>query len=69
MARAVAIARAKRRFYLRPGYLLRHLGDIARLVVTKWHVAWHVGARIVFGTKVAGPAPSPAPPALCQRAA
>ncbi len=34
-----AINRAKRRFYLRPGYLVRHAGDIARLAVTKWGVA------------------------------
>jgi radical SAM superfamily enzyme YgiQ (UPF0313 family) len=44
-----AIARAKRRFFLRPTYLVRHAGDVARLVTTKWHVAWRLGARILLG--------------------
>jgi anaerobic magnesium-protoporphyrin IX monomethyl ester cyclase len=47
-----AINRAKRRFYLRPGYVARHLGDIIKLTATKWNLAWHVGARVIFGTKV-----------------
>jgi radical SAM superfamily enzyme YgiQ (UPF0313 family) len=47
-----AINRAKRRFYLRPGYVVRHLGDILRLTATKWNLALHVGARVIFGTKV-----------------
>jgi hypothetical protein len=44
-----AINRGKRRFYLRPGYLLRHFGDIARLTTTKWDLARHVASRMVFG--------------------
>ena len=47
-----AINRAKRRFYLRPGYLVRHTGDIFRLASTKWNLAWHVGSRVIFGTPV-----------------
>ena len=47
-----AINRAKRRFYLRPGYMARHAGDILRLASTKWNLAWHVGSRVVFGTPV-----------------
>ena len=47
-----AINRAKRRFYLRPGYLARHTGDIFRLASTKWNLAWHVGSRVIFGTPV-----------------
>jgi len=47
-----AINRAKRRFYLRPSYLARHAGDITRLASSKWSVAWHVGSRVLFGTKV-----------------
>jgi len=47
-----AINRAKRRFYLRPGYTIRHAGDILRLTSTKWNLAWHVGSRVIFGTKV-----------------
>ena len=47
-----AINRAKRRFYLRPGYVARHAGDILRLASTKWNLAWHVGSRVIFGTPV-----------------
>ena len=47
-----AINRAKRRFYLRPGYIARHTGDILRLASTKWNLAWHVGSRVLFGTPV-----------------
>lgn len=46
-----AINRAKRRFFLRPGYLARHAGDVARLATTKWHVAWQIGSRMLLGTK------------------
>ena len=47
-----AINRAKRRFYLRPGYMVRHAGDITRLALTKWGVASHVASRILFGSPV-----------------
>ena len=47
-----AINRAKRRFYLRPGYIAKHAGDVVRLAVTKWNLAWHVASRILFGTPV-----------------
>ena len=47
-----AINRAKRRFYLRPGYLTRHAGDVFKLATTKWSVAWHVGSRVLFGAPV-----------------
>jgi len=46
-----AINRAKRRFFLRPGYLARHAGDITRLAATKWHVAWQIGSRMLLGSK------------------
>ena len=62
-----AINRAKRRFYLRPGYLARHAGDIIRLATTKWGVAWHVASRVLFGAPVTD---SPKPPtAESERAA
>ena len=48
-----AINRAKRRFYLRPSYLARHSRDVLRLAVTKWSLAWHVGSRMLFGTRIA----------------
>jgi radical SAM superfamily enzyme YgiQ (UPF0313 family) len=47
-----AINRAKRRFYLRPGYLVRHATDVARLLTSKWGVAWHVATRMLFGAPV-----------------
>jgi radical SAM superfamily enzyme YgiQ (UPF0313 family) len=47
-----AINRAKRKFYLRPGYLVRHSADIFRLASTKWNLAWHVGSRVLFGAPV-----------------
>jgi radical SAM superfamily enzyme YgiQ (UPF0313 family) len=47
-----AINRAKRRFFLRPAYMARHLGDIAKLALTKQGIVWQVLARTVFGARV-----------------
>jgi anaerobic magnesium-protoporphyrin IX monomethyl ester cyclase len=47
-----AIHRAKRRFFLRPGYMARHLGDVARLALTKQAIVWQVLSQTVFGAKV-----------------
>jgi anaerobic magnesium-protoporphyrin IX monomethyl ester cyclase len=47
-----AINRAKRRFFLRPGYLARHAGDIARLAMTKQGIVWQVLVRTLFGARV-----------------
>ena len=47
-----AINRAKRRFFLRPSYLARHLGDAARLALTKQSIVWQVMSRTVFGARV-----------------
>ena len=47
-----AINRAKRRFFLRPCYLARHIGDLARLAVTKRAIAWQVASRTLFGAPV-----------------
>ena len=44
-----AINRAKRRFFLRPRYLLRHAGDIARLALTKQGIVWTILVRTLFG--------------------
>jgi radical SAM superfamily enzyme YgiQ (UPF0313 family) len=54
-----AINRAKRRFFLRPSYLLRHAGDVARLVATKRHVVGDVVPRLLFGTKAEAPPRAP----------
>jgi radical SAM superfamily enzyme YgiQ (UPF0313 family) len=52
-----AINRAKRRFFLRPGYVVRHAGDLAKLALTKRSVAWQIASRTLFGapTVDAGP--------------
>lgn len=58
-----AIARAKRRFFVRPKYFARHWADIVRLSVTKSGLAWQQGQRLLFKSHV----PSqkvPAPAAL-----
>jgi anaerobic magnesium-protoporphyrin IX monomethyl ester cyclase len=47
-----AINRAKRRFFLRPGYMARHVGDVARIAVTKQSIVWQVLSRTLFGSKV-----------------
>ena len=46
------INRAKRRFFLRPSYMARHLGDVARLALTKQAIVWQVLSRTVFGARV-----------------
>src|SRR5205823_9252094 len=40
-----AINRARRRFFLRPSYLIRHTGDVARLPLTKWAVVRPIPSR------------------------
>ena len=47
-----AINRAKRRFFLRPGYMARHVGDVARIAVTKQKIVWQVLSRTLFGARV-----------------
>jgi hypothetical protein len=51
------INRAKRRFFLRPSYLLRHLGDVVRLGLTKQAIVWQVLSRTVFGSRITDAAP------------
>lgn len=47
-----ATNRARRRFFMRPRYIARHFGDIVKLAITKRHVAWEVGTRMILGSKV-----------------
>lgn len=64
-----AINRAKRRFFLRPGYLGRHLGDVARLALSKQAIFTQVISRTLFGGKVIDtrqPAFRDAPAALAE---
>jgi anaerobic magnesium-protoporphyrin IX monomethyl ester cyclase len=52
-----AIQRAKRRFFLRPGYVARHVGDVARLAMSKRAIFAQVLSRTLFGAKVVDTAP------------
>jgi len=47
-----AINRAKRRFFLRPGYMARHVSDVARIAFSKQNIVWSVLTRTLFGTRV-----------------
>jgi anaerobic magnesium-protoporphyrin IX monomethyl ester cyclase len=47
-----AINRAKRRFFLRPRYMARHIGDVAQLVASKPAIVTHLLSRILFGQQV-----------------
>ena len=51
-----------------PRYLVRHAGDVVRLMSTKWSVAWHVASRFLFGAPVTDAAGPPVAPGG-QRAA
>ena len=55
-----AINRAKRRFFLRPRYVLRHLGDVAQLAVTKPAIVGHLLSRMLLGQQVADTVAVPA---------
>jgi radical SAM superfamily enzyme YgiQ (UPF0313 family)/sulfatase maturation enzyme AslB (radical SAM superfamily) len=46
-----AIARGKRRFFLRPRYIIRHVGDLVRLLIGNRRLAWEVALRIAFGLR------------------
>ena len=55
-----AINRAKRRFFLRPAYIARHFGDVARLALTKQTIVWQVLTRTVLGARVVDTTPAAA---------
>jgi radical SAM superfamily enzyme YgiQ (UPF0313 family) len=61
-----AINRAKRRFFLRPSYVARRLGDVMKLMATKPGIVRQVLARAIFGTRV--PAPPRATPTVSSQA-
>jgi hypothetical protein len=46
------INRAKRRFFLRPSYMARYVGDVARIAFTKQKIVAQVMSRTVFGARV-----------------
>ncbi len=47
-----AINRAKRRFFIRPAYVARNLGDVVKLAATKPGIVRQVLGRAVFGVRV-----------------
>jgi radical SAM superfamily enzyme YgiQ (UPF0313 family) len=51
-----AINRAKRRFFLRPAYLARRLGDVVKLAATKPHIFSQIAGRTLFGARIPAPA-------------
>jgi anaerobic magnesium-protoporphyrin IX monomethyl ester cyclase len=55
-----ALARARRRFFLRPSYIGRHLGDIGRMVLTSQGLVWKIVTRMLLGERER-PAAAPAP--------
>jgi radical SAM superfamily enzyme YgiQ (UPF0313 family) len=57
-----AINRAKRRFFLRPSYMLRHASDVVRLLSTKPRVVTGVLSQFVFGSAAADTTTASAPP-------
>jgi len=52
-----AIHRANRRFCLRPRYLIRHAGDIARITLTNQSLLWKGISRMLIGTEPGKSAP------------
>jgi radical SAM superfamily enzyme YgiQ (UPF0313 family) len=46
-----ALSRARRRFFLRPRYIVRHLGDIARMVFTNQALVWKIVTRMLLGRR------------------
>jgi anaerobic magnesium-protoporphyrin IX monomethyl ester cyclase len=58
-----AMARGKRRFFLRPRYIVRHLGDLVRLLIGNRRLAWEVVVRMALGLRDVEPlAAEPAQP-------
>jgi len=46
-----AINRGRRRFFLRPGYLWRHRGEIARILLTDQKLVFQLGWRMLSGRR------------------
>jgi radical SAM superfamily enzyme YgiQ (UPF0313 family) len=46
-----ALSRARRRFFLRPRYILRHLDDIGRIVFTNQTLVWKIVTRMLIGRR------------------
>jgi anaerobic magnesium-protoporphyrin IX monomethyl ester cyclase len=59
-----AINRAKRRFFMRPAYLARKIGDVIKLAATKPQIFGQIASRTLFGARV----PAPSRPATTRNA-
>jgi anaerobic magnesium-protoporphyrin IX monomethyl ester cyclase len=44
-----ALKRARRRFFLRPSYVARHVGDIGRMLMTNQRLVWRILTRMLLG--------------------
>jgi anaerobic magnesium-protoporphyrin IX monomethyl ester cyclase len=44
-----ALRHARRRFYLRPSYMARHLGDVGRMLLTSQGLFWKILTRMLLG--------------------
>jgi len=47
-----AINRAKRRFFMRPGYVARNFGDVLKIATTKPGIVRQILGRAVFGARI-----------------
>ncbi|HEX7087890.1 MAG TPA: radical SAM protein [Vicinamibacterales bacterium] len=64
-----AITRAKRRFFLRPGYLARHIADLGRLAWSKPAIVGSLASRLLLNQRPAAPpVPAAMPPESATRA-
>ena len=58
-----AINRAKRRFFMRPGYIASRLGDMVKLAATKPAIFGQIATRTIFGARIPDPPRPSARPA------
>jgi radical SAM superfamily enzyme YgiQ (UPF0313 family) len=49
-----ALSRARRRFFLRPRYIARHLGDIGRMLLTSQSLVWKIVTGVLIGERPRG---------------
>jgi len=52
-----ALSRARRRFFLRPRYMARHIGDIGRMLLTNQGLIWKIVTRMLLGAREKPAAP------------
>jgi len=55
-----ALKRARRRFFLRPSYIVRHVGDIGRMLLTSQGLIWKIVSKMLLGGREQ-PAATPSP--------